>query len=374
MEKMLEKEDIAELKDLQTLKDSGVEEGEKWEFKSDWESNEKTQRTLCAFANTSGGHLLIGVDYNDTANKIEGFPGVSLVPQLCEKAISIGGNINPRVLPKPKLIKVGKNRVVVRIKVNRSHLTPHMVGDGRYYLRAGSQNVPMPESLVDRLYQARYFEQEKALTLLEKMNYGLRPLSDKDASWLSICLCPLFLDDELIINTNEMKEFLYDILPLEDKQLGFSFRNTYFGYNWYIPKGNIGEPMPDDVAYLREVHHNGLFIFGTKIEEAGIIIGIVKEHLEGVLSMASELYKFVRYSGFLRMVLAISNIKGKTLVKGYQPNGTPLVLRRAVPLKEEKFILAHNLQTDDILLRKDKVLEVMLAKLQQAYGLEVYAQ
>ena len=165
MEKMLEKEDIAELEDLQTLKDSGIEEGEKWEFKSDWPSNEKTERTLCAFANTSGGYLLIGVNYNDTTNKIEDFPGIALVDQLREKAISIGGNINPRVLPEPELIEVGKNRVVA-IKVNRSHLTPHMASDGRYYLRAGSQNVAMPESLVAKLYQARYFEQEKALTLL----------------------------------------------------------------------------------------------------------------------------------------------------------------------------------------------------------------
>ena len=134
--------------------------------------------------------------------------------------------------------------------------------------------------------------------------------------------------------------------------------------------------MPDDVAYLREVHHNGLFISGMEIKEAGIIIGIVKEHLEGTLSMASELYSFVRYSGFLRMTLAISNIKGKKLIEGYQPNGMPLELRlrRAVPLKEDKLILSHNLQTDDIVLRKEKVLEVMLAKLQQAYGLEVYAK
>lgn len=155
MEKTLEKEDIAKLEDLQRLKDSGVEEGENWEFKSDWPPNEKTRRTLCAFANTSGGYLLIGVKYDNKKIRIEGFPGVAFAPQLTEKAISIGGNINPRVLPEPKLIEVGQDRVVVGIKVNRSHLIPHMASDGRYYLRAGNQNVAMPESLVDKLYQAR---------------------------------------------------------------------------------------------------------------------------------------------------------------------------------------------------------------------------
>lgn len=205
------------------------------------------------------------------------------------------------------------------------------------------------------------------------MNYGLHSLSDKDASWLSICLCPLFLDDGLIKNTKEMTEFLNSILPSGAKQLGISFGNTYFGYNWYIPS-QAGEPMPDDIFCLFEVHHNGLFIFGKKIEEAGIPIDAVGVDLKDALSMASELYSFVRYSGFFRMALAISNIRNRKLVKARQPYERPSKFRWVVPLKEDKLILSHNLQTDDILLDKEKVLELMLAKLQQTYGLEVYAE
>jgi len=62
--------------DLNALKAAGVKESEKWELKSAWSANQNVEKTICAFANTSGGIILIGVDYDNTGNQIIAFPGI----------------------------------------------------------------------------------------------------------------------------------------------------------------------------------------------------------------------------------------------------------------------------------------------------------
>ena len=65
----LEKSKI-DFKEVKTFCDQKISEGLRVEYKEDFPINEKLARTICAFANTAGGIILIGV----TADKRNNVP------------------------------------------------------------------------------------------------------------------------------------------------------------------------------------------------------------------------------------------------------------------------------------------------------------
>jgi ATP-dependent DNA helicase RecG len=103
-------------------------EGETIEFKR--ELNDSVYKTLSAFANTSGGILLLGVG-ND--GKVSGFSG-----DLDSLARSIRHNLG--VNPSIKVEKIDGEKVVI-IEVSQASVPISF--RGRYYKRVGAQTVEM---------------------------------------------------------------------------------------------------------------------------------------------------------------------------------------------------------------------------------------
>jgi len=78
-------EDVStiQLADLQRLVDDGEQESVRLELKGDKPSKERLERGMCAFANTSGDHFVIGVKGDEQTNR----------------AIEVGGVAADRGLP-----------------------------------------------------------------------------------------------------------------------------------------------------------------------------------------------------------------------------------------------------------------------------------
>ncbi|MBL8856899.1 MAG: ATP-binding protein [Planctomycetes bacterium] len=122
--------------DLRARIDEG--EGKNLEFKRGLPRDEKTARTLCAFANTRGGLLLIGVGDRgeilgaphprETVEKLRAIASVQLSPAL---AVQVGR-------------AVIDERTVVWCSVPLSPARPHRVlhegGEAEIVVRAGSSN------------------------------------------------------------------------------------------------------------------------------------------------------------------------------------------------------------------------------------------
>jgi hypothetical protein len=197
--------ELKTLDNLDALKSAGVKEGEKWEFKSTWPASQSVEKTICAFANTAGGIVLIGVDYDNASNQIVGFPGIDKARNLEERALDIGGNINPRVIPSSWLIDVAAGRTVQVVQVFKSRIIPHMASNYIYYQRADKENVPISESVVERLYLARQVQEKEAETFLREREYFRLP---GNPHWLSINFCPLYLEADLIGHSRSNLSFL----------------------------------------------------------------------------------------------------------------------------------------------------------------------
>ncbi|MEO8359205.1 MAG: helix-turn-helix domain-containing protein [Vicinamibacteria bacterium] len=122
-------------------------EGKTLEFKRDLSSPEPLLRTIVAFANTSGGVILIGVEGGTRRVR-----GVSDPLALEERVASrVSDTIRPQIIPDIEIIAY-RNTHVVAIAVWPSPARPHnLIREGRergVYVRVGSTNRRADESLV----------------------------------------------------------------------------------------------------------------------------------------------------------------------------------------------------------------------------------
>lgn len=126
-------------------------EGYKTEFRENTPSPLEAARTLCAFANTKGGNLFIGV--NRTGSPI-GVPDPYAELEKLEKALTL-------LSPIPKLMV---NRVtlqdidILQIEVPEGHEKPHFVKE-QYertaYVRSESENHPASRRLLRLMERGR---------------------------------------------------------------------------------------------------------------------------------------------------------------------------------------------------------------------------
>lgn len=352
--------ELRTLDDLNVIKNEGVKEGEKWEFKSTWPNNERIEETICAFANTSGGLILIGVNYNNTTDSIDGFPGIFKTRNLTERAINIGGNINPRVIPSSWLIEVGQDQVIQAIEVRKSRMIPHIASNGRYYFRADKTNVFMPESLIEKLYIARHAQREEATKILTDRKFFLMP---REKPWLNICYCPLYLENDLVVHSRENLTFLNSLIAEIDRNLIniISFRSAYYGYNFLLPP--TGNPN-----YLLEVYRHGLFVTGTLIED---LPAPLWEHLKlwfnKTLKIYSKLIERFKYPGFTRISLALNRMNNESVVFGdSRMDGM------SVPPNLTEIILSQDFEDAEITGHGDDILKSFYIKLLAMHGLDDY--
>ena len=122
-------------------------EGKTLEFKRDLSSPERFLRTVVAFANTSGGTILVGIE--DRSRHIR---GVTEPLALEERAVNlISDSIRPRLMPDLEIVSY-RNRQLLAVRVYPSSTRPHYIArtgpDAGTYVRVGSTNRRADSQLI----------------------------------------------------------------------------------------------------------------------------------------------------------------------------------------------------------------------------------
>jgi len=107
----------------------GKVENQNKEYKQDW--NENCLKTICAFANTAGGKLYIGID--DVGKPIGVKDAARYMDDIPNKTKDILG-ITPDIMLKKK---VGKDIIEVTVVPSFAPISYH----GRFYTRSGSSSI-----------------------------------------------------------------------------------------------------------------------------------------------------------------------------------------------------------------------------------------
>ncbi len=114
---------------------------------------------LSAFANSGGGHILLGVEDDGTLTGIPAFPRgrtsakdwlEQLIPELVSYPLS---DFRIHTVEPSESSQIEAGRVVCVVDIGDSALCPHQAKDGKYYHRTGSRSVPASHFYLELLRQ-----------------------------------------------------------------------------------------------------------------------------------------------------------------------------------------------------------------------------
>jgi Putative DNA-binding domain len=339
------------------------EEGERWEFKSNWIATKDIAKAVTALANSSGGYLLIGVE-DDGSGMAKAVPGVQSRPDHNELVQNVCASIQPRVVPQVREVPLSNGNVVAVIYTQPSQHMPHMSMDHKYYMRAERQSTPMSESIVDRLYVARHAEEGQVDEFLESVNWGIRPCDQTRYHWLSLFAMPLQASREVIPNSRAMWDFLNKLNPVAlSGYMGYR-RNSFHGI--VVDVASSGR-----VERSFDLRHNGFLSAGYSAElsdNRGISYENVISAIPEFVRIAYEIYQHVGYHSFLRLGLVLGSVTDTrltnqrgTLLDGYQeaPDVDPLVI-------------TLDCAVDDLVKGMFDLSKFFFLRVAQSYGLQVF--
>ena len=175
------------------------QEGVRVEYKQEIKDIPKI---VSSFANTQGGVFLIGVEANQTDNKvqfpIDGIPKTNGIEESIVQSALMG--IYPPVMPEVILVDVpGIDNVVVVVRVDESVQAPHAIQNStRVYIRAGSVTQPYekPElaemNRIEYLLNRRQDTQEITKQILDRIEQRINRNGNMDAPSITVIARPVY--------------------------------------------------------------------------------------------------------------------------------------------------------------------------------------
>ena len=150
--------DLQALFEGKTDEDSFFDESVFYEFKSDQETNAKLAKEICAFSNTFGGYIFLGINddhsiggcehWNEQRIHATVFDSITPTPQIDVKRFTI------------------KGCTIFVIKVEEGSIPPYITNEGKIHCRLSSGSFPIK----DATHMAR---------LIEKRRDTMHMISDK---------------------------------------------------------------------------------------------------------------------------------------------------------------------------------------------------
>lgn len=195
---------------IRSFCDQGFSEGLRVEYKKDFPKNLKIAETICAFANTEGGIILVGVEADQTTNKPKDIPGTKLKDGLEEKVINIClSHISPTIAPEVKVCdfksdptKSKSDRAVVFIRVRSSYAAPHyLLDNNEIKVRVGSRNSLADLRTIEVLIDRR--KSVAAAGALRSVSYDQKQITVENETFESVVVDPQYAPEPFIYFYNK---------------------------------------------------------------------------------------------------------------------------------------------------------------------------
>ena len=343
--------------------DQGFSEGLRIEYKAIFPDNLKLAETICAFANTQGGIILVGVEADTTKNVPKAVPGVELKKGLEEKVVNLClSHISPSITPEVKVCDFKSNpeepttdRAVLFIRVQSSYNPPHyLLNNNKIPVRVLNRNSLADLSTIERLLKKR-----ETMTSSDSLSYAFydtKEIEIENVSYQTVVVRPQFERDSIInFYTKESSDWLFrkaqEVMPLNEQkpdlwQLTLVNLNQDRQITRYCSIRKMGDLSFQRTLDIRENIFNPLFSL---------------ELLTRVLKTAKNIYSHYGFFGDLVVGLTLVFAKNPTLI---HPNN----FNERYEFKSNKIKVSRLLRFDE-LSNPQKIIEEFLTELCVHFGL-----
>ncbi len=184
-------------KDVKSFCDQQFSEGLRIEYKREFPQNVDLAKTICAFANSAGGIILIGVEADQVKNVPTNIPGIQMSKGLEERVVNIClSNILPRIVPEVRLCPFKtedeSERGVLFVRVNSSYNPPYIVLQTKeIMIRAYNKNERADLQTIEDLMELRKKFGDDAFISPTEINWSTKSITEP---------CPVFETAVIILN------------------------------------------------------------------------------------------------------------------------------------------------------------------------------
>ncbi len=315
--------------DIETFCQEGVKEGFNLEYKRDFMKD--LHKEICAFANTWGGVVLVGIDEDTEGKPVLPIDGISFQKGLDVRVTNIIiNNIHPPVFAGKQVIKFKKDnddRAVIVIEVPESNMAPHSVDHGRsIYIRTDDRKTPIKrasveeiEWLLERRKKSIQFRELLYSTAIERSKHLPQTLSC--ATFSAVPLYPR----QAFAGTSELRAIC--------RRRSVEAEDRYGSVIERFPDGVDRVTMTkDSVFYHRafpgsegalyyEFNKYGLFFYQEPVllraRPQGVdyfVLDNILTRLDLVLETTKKFYDELNVFGLIEVKLSIDNIFKKRMV------------------------------------------------------------
>ncbi len=319
-----------------------IKEGFNLEYKRDFTG--RLEKVICAFANTWGGVILLGVGEDDAGKPKLPIDGIPFQKGLDVRVTSlIVDNIYPPVFCEKNVIQFdanGDDKAIIVIGIPESDMTPHSVDHGRStYVRTDDRNKPEQRATIGEL-EWLMDKRKKSVELKERLYSDainrLERIYEKPSLWsnekpplatkppvpgrATFSAIPLFPHQPLV-SSQKLKEIC--------QQKTLEVHDYYSNLGWF-PKLSSGakttqesiihyhiHPFDRYELFYYEVNKYGLFLFQEPLLFRKIIA--TREYyyircthiiarLDQFLEFTMKLYNEINFSGLIEIRLDVDDI------------------------------------------------------------------
>lgn len=226
---------------LQELVDNGVSESRMLEYKAAMfgrndEGRRETLKDLTAFANSDGGHLIIGItEKNGAVEFSEGIDTTSVDAEIQRLESLLRDAVEPRLIGyQIKSVPISSDRAAIVIHIPRSWTKPHRTNSKHFYVRNSNGVHEVSVNELRALFLSSQSEMDRIRRFVEDRigalatGNGIMPLSATNLMALHVIPILSFLGNERI-DVKRLNEEPHLLFPLIYNTGGF-FRPNFDGF------------------------------------------------------------------------------------------------------------------------------------------------